>query len=82
MKTIVGDKTIYDNFLIGSAEHPANPGSTYVVFTDKDNEETHMFGLDEGQLDGFIEMLQSTRGKKSIIIAGADAMPKGPNGTV
>lgn len=80
MKTYVGDKVIYDNFLMGTAEHPANPGSTYVVFTDKDNEETHMFGLDESQLEGFVEMLNTARGKKNIIIAGANQMPGGPNG--
>jgi NTP pyrophosphatase (non-canonical NTP hydrolase) len=45
MVTRIGNQLYYQNFKVGAAKHPNDDQSMYLVFTDTDNEEVHMFEM-------------------------------------
>lgn len=77
MKTTLGQQLIYHNFSLGAAKHPENDESMYIVFTDRDNEETHMFEVSYDGLDEYMKLLQETKYSHKLHIASADEMPRG-----
>jgi hypothetical protein len=76
MVTRIADQRIYQNFAIGAAKHPNDDRSMYLVFTDKDNEEVHMFDLDLDRLDEYIDLLNQTKHAHKLHVASANEMPK------
>lgn len=77
MYTKIGNRVIYDNFQARVADNPNTPDQVYLVFTEADNETTHMFSIAKDQGDAYIEMLRTAlKGGPSLVIAGAHEMPK------
>lgn len=77
MVTRIGNQLVYQNFKVGAAKHPEDDQSMYLVFTDVDNEEVHMFDIKLSSLDGYIEVLRKTQTTHKLHVASADEMPKG-----
>lgn len=76
MVTRMGNQLVYHNFALGTAKHPQDDRAMYIVFTDKDNEETHMFEIDLDDVDGYLDMVRRSKHTHSLHIAGANEMPK------
>lgn len=77
MVTRMGTQLVYQNFSVGAAKHPQDDQSMYLVFTDRDNEEVHMFDLSLERLDEYIELLTKTKHSHKLHVATADEMPRG-----
>lgn len=76
MFTRMGEQIVYHNFAVGCAKHPEDDESMYLVFTDNDNEETHMFSMKYSEIDVYIQTLKDTRHAHKLHIAGAHEMPR------
>lgn len=76
MVTKIGPQNIYHNFTIGTAKHPHDDKVMYLIFTDKDNEKTHMFEMALSDVDSYAEMVRRAKHTHSLHIAGANEMPK------
>jgi hypothetical protein len=76
MVTRIGDQRVYHNFAIGAAKHPEDDEAMYLVFTDKDNEEVHMFEMSLRELDGYVDLIKKTKHAHKLHIADASEMPR------
>jgi hypothetical protein len=76
VKTILGEQIIYDNFAMGAAKNEEDDSTIYLAFTDKDNEEVHMFKVGITKLDQYFNLVKQTAAGQKIEIVGADRMPK------
>lgn len=77
MVTRIGMQHVYHNFSVGTAAHPDDEGSMYIVFTDKDNEEAHMFEMKLAAVEEYVAFIQRAKATHSIRLAGANEMPHG-----
>lgn len=81
MEIRTGNKRIFQGFKAGVAQNPDFPDEIMLIFTDSDNETDYMFEMRVDQLEGYFQMVREAAGKKkSLHIAGANEMPKGPHG--
>jgi hypothetical protein len=76
MVTKIANQRVYHNFAIGTAKHPHDDKSMYLVFTDKDNEVVHMFEIGLDEVDGYVSMVTGAKHTHNLHIAGANEMPK------
>lgn len=72
-----GEQVIYDNFRVGCVTHPEDDTSIYLVFTDVDNEEVHMFEMKIAQIEQYFNLVRQTANKQKIEVVPASAMPHG-----
>lgn len=77
MKTIIGEQIVYDNFTMGAVKNPEDNEQVYIVFTDKDNEQVHMFTVAIDKLEQFFQLIRQTAAGQKIEVVGADRMPRG-----
>lgn len=77
MKTIIGEQIIYDNFGMGAAKNEEDEETIYLAFTDKDNEEVHMFKVAISNLEQYFTLVKQTAAGQKIEVVGADRMPRG-----
>lgn len=80
MVTRVGDHIILDNIKMGASPNEAEPETVYMGFTDVDNEETYLIPISISKIDQYFQLVKQTAARVSIEVAGADQMPKGPQG--
>lgn len=77
MKTVIGEQIIYDHFSMGCANNEEDDSQIYLVFTDKDNEEVHMFAIALDKVDQYCALVKQTAAGQKIEIVPASAMPHG-----
>lgn len=78
MVTKIGNQLVYQNFKVGAAKHPNDDRAMYLVFTDTDNEQVHMFEMSLDRLDEYNQLLLQTKHAHKLHVASANEMPKGP----
>lgn len=77
MVTRIGDNIIYDNFKMGAAKNETDSDSIYLVFTDTDNEELHMFPVSISKIEQYFNLVRQTVAGQKVEIA--TEMPRGPH---
>jgi hypothetical protein len=80
MEIRTGNKRIFQNVKVGVAQNPDFQDELMLIFTDQDNETDYMFEMPTDKLEDYFQMIRDAVGKKSVIIAGANEMPRGPHG--
>lgn len=80
MVTRLGDQLIYDNLKMGFAKNESDPEAIYIVMTDQDNEEVHLFPIAVTKFDQWVNLGKQTVAGKKVEIASPMDMPRGPAG--
>lgn len=76
MVTKQGNLLIYDNLKLGWTKMEGDE-RIYAAFTDTDNEETHLFGLEPNKFEQFVNLGRQTLAEQKIEIA-TQMPPGGP----